>query len=350
MLNGFQGVLVSDFYAAYDSVPCLQQKCLVHLIRDINQELLESPYDEQLKRIAGRFGGLLRSAVEAIDRWGLRRDRMARIRKNVDGFYRFIEAGSFTSEAATSLAGRLCKYREKLFTFLEHDGVPWNNNNAEHAIKQFAHFRATSDGMLSESGINDLMVLLSVCVTCKFRNVSVLRFLMSGERDIDAFGRNCPRASCQPEVELYPEGFPTRYPGQGRPRLKDVAKGSAVEHLCNRAVELLRVHFRSVQPTLSGVALMLRIGRRRIRVLTLLPRQSNGDDGLRYHVYTERLADYLEMSCRQVEKLLPTYRREGTARGNNGECGGGIFKSLEQIVDLRRELDDRRGSTSGQRS
>src|SRR5262249_37179927 len=30
VLEGFRGVLVSDFYAAYDSVPCAQQKCLIH--------------------------------------------------------------------------------------------------------------------------------------------------------------------------------------------------------------------------------------------------------------------------------------------------------------------------------
>ncbi len=32
LLEGFQGVLVSDFYAGYDSLPCPQQKCLIHLI------------------------------------------------------------------------------------------------------------------------------------------------------------------------------------------------------------------------------------------------------------------------------------------------------------------------------
>ena len=37
LLKDFRGVLVSDFYAAYDSLPCPQQKCLIHLIRDMNQ-------------------------------------------------------------------------------------------------------------------------------------------------------------------------------------------------------------------------------------------------------------------------------------------------------------------------
>jgi Transposase IS66 family len=40
LLKNFHGVLVSDFYSAYDTIGCPQQKCLIHLIRDINQELL----------------------------------------------------------------------------------------------------------------------------------------------------------------------------------------------------------------------------------------------------------------------------------------------------------------------
>ena len=50
VLNGFSGVLVSDFYNVYDSAPCPQQKCLVHLARDINDDLLKSPFDEELER------------------------------------------------------------------------------------------------------------------------------------------------------------------------------------------------------------------------------------------------------------------------------------------------------------
>jgi hypothetical protein len=30
LLKGFRGVLISDFYTGYDSIPCTQQKCLIH--------------------------------------------------------------------------------------------------------------------------------------------------------------------------------------------------------------------------------------------------------------------------------------------------------------------------------
>ncbi len=37
LLKDFKGILVSDFYAAYDSIDCLQQKCLIHLMRDLER-------------------------------------------------------------------------------------------------------------------------------------------------------------------------------------------------------------------------------------------------------------------------------------------------------------------------
>ena len=60
MLKKFSGVLVSDFYAAYDSIACSQQKCLIHLIRDLNDELLKHPYDDGLRRLAKEFTGLVK--------------------------------------------------------------------------------------------------------------------------------------------------------------------------------------------------------------------------------------------------------------------------------------------------
>ena len=74
-----------------------------------------------------------------------------------------------------------------MFTFLSFDGVPWNNNNAEHAVKAFANLRQVIDGPTSESGLRDYLVLLSLCETCKYKNVDFLGFLRSGAKNVDDF-------------------------------------------------------------------------------------------------------------------------------------------------------------------
>jgi Transposase IS66 family len=45
MFKDFQGILVSDFYTAYDSLECRQQRCLIHLMRDFNEEMQRHPFD-----------------------------------------------------------------------------------------------------------------------------------------------------------------------------------------------------------------------------------------------------------------------------------------------------------------
>jgi len=186
-LDGFDGVLVSDFYAAYDSIPCRQQKCLIHLMRDLNDAVLDHPYDEQVKGIATSFASLLTGIVLTIDRRGLKRHFLRKHRGEVGRFYSKLLRTTYHSEAALKLKERFVKNRDKLFTFLDHDGVPWNNNNAEHAIKAFARLRRTIEGLSTPKGIEEYLILLSVCETCKYMGMEFLDFLRSGENDIHAF-------------------------------------------------------------------------------------------------------------------------------------------------------------------
>jgi Transposase IS66 family len=97
------------------------------------------------------------------------------------------------SEAAVKLRDRLQKNRDKLFTFLSYDGVPWNNNNAEHAVKAFATLRKVIGGSSTAKGIREYLILLSICETCKYKGLDFLDFLRSGEKNIDAFASNLRR-------------------------------------------------------------------------------------------------------------------------------------------------------------
>jgi hypothetical protein len=218
LLKGFRGVLVSDFYAAYDSLDCPQQKCLVHLIRDLNQDIQGHAWDEELKSLASDFGKLLRAIVATIDQHGLRRWHLGKYKRDVDRFFESVASVEYHSEPAEGYRERLLRNRGKLFTFLDHDAVPWNNNNAEHAVKEFAHYREYADGQISEAGLNDYLVLLSVRMTCKYKGVSFLKFMLSRETDIDVFFESGRKRKPLPTVELYPEGFPS--PQSGRKRLE----------------------------------------------------------------------------------------------------------------------------------
>ena len=73
----------------------------------------------------------------------------------------------------------------------------------------FARLRRAIDGLSTPKGIEDYLILLSVCQTCKYMGVDFLDFLRSGEKDIHAFAESRRRRghrSCVPQTELSSNG------------------------------------------------------------------------------------------------------------------------------------------------
>ncbi len=186
-LKAFKGVLVSDFYSVYDSLECPQQKCLIHLMRDLNDDLLREPFNEELKSVANGFAFLVKPIVETVDRFGLKCRFMKKHKRSVERFFRWLTKTNFETEIGVGYKKRFDKNREKLFTFMDYDDVPWNNNAAEHAIKAFATLRRVFGGSSTERGIQDYLILLSVCETCRYRGLNFWNFLCSGYKDVDAY-------------------------------------------------------------------------------------------------------------------------------------------------------------------
>jgi hypothetical protein len=89
----------------------------------------------------------VREIVKTTDRCGLKSRFLRKHLADVARFYRRMSKMEHLSAAALKLKARLDRDRDKLFTFLSYDGVPWNNNNAEHAIKAFARLRKAIEGL-----------------------------------------------------------------------------------------------------------------------------------------------------------------------------------------------------------
>lgn len=184
LLKDFTGVLVTDFYAAYDGLNCCYQKCLIHLIRDLNEDLSSEPFNEEFKCLVTEFALLLRPMITTIDRFGLKTRFLRKHKNEVKRFFKYLEKSQFISETARKCKQRLERNRESLFTFLDYDNVPWNNNNAEHAVKAFALLRKEFVGLSNENGIKEYLILLSICETCRINKINFLDFLRSGFTDI----------------------------------------------------------------------------------------------------------------------------------------------------------------------
>lgn len=81
ILKDFNGVLISDFYPVYESLSCIQQKCLIHLMRDLNEDFLQNQFNEEYKNLVTKFSELLNNVMKTINIYDLRKRNLNSIVK-----------------------------------------------------------------------------------------------------------------------------------------------------------------------------------------------------------------------------------------------------------------------------
>ncbi|MEX1042444.1 MAG: IS66 family transposase [Pirellulaceae bacterium] len=177
----FSGTLVSDFWGAYNAVCCAdRQMCLVHLLRELEQtEKYKSPgehwsaFSKKLRRLLGDAIRLWRRKAEMPpEEYASRRARLTmRLQSLIDT--------AWDDKNAKRLIKRLRKYQNELFTFLDQDGVPFDNNHAERCIRPAMILRKNSYGNRSQRGADCQAVLMSVFRTLKQRGHDPIRTVVT---------------------------------------------------------------------------------------------------------------------------------------------------------------------------
>ena len=157
------------------------------MIRDLNDHFVKHQLDSDFKNIVLNFSKLLNGIVETINKFGLKKRNLNKHKKAVVYFLKSIAEADFETEICTKWQKRFNSCKDELFTFLDYDGIPWNNNNAENAIKAVALYRREADGLATKDRIQEHLTLLSIQQTCKFRGINFFEFLKSGETSISKF-------------------------------------------------------------------------------------------------------------------------------------------------------------------
>ena len=176
-IDEFSGTLVSDFWGAYNSVCCAaRQTCLVHLLRELEQtEKYKSPgeqwpeFAKKLRRLVGDAIRLWRKRGELpAETYASRRGRLA-------GRLQALVEGDWNNPHARRLIKRLRRHQNDLLTFLDQEGVPFDNNHAERSIRPAVILRKNSYGNRSQRGADCQAVLMSVFRTLKQRGHDPIR-------------------------------------------------------------------------------------------------------------------------------------------------------------------------------
>lgn len=162
------GVLVSDFYAAYDHYPGPQQKCWVHLLRDIHDLERQHPADGALARWAAAIRAVYTRAVafESADKRA-RQEAYRQLQGELAGWCR--EAATEEEAVQAVLCRRILKYLPSLFTFVLDPAVTPDNNLAERSLRHSVVSRKISGGTRSAQGTATKLTLATLFGTWRIQ-------------------------------------------------------------------------------------------------------------------------------------------------------------------------------------
>jgi transposase len=173
----FGGVLVTDFYAAYDHLPGVKQRCWAHLWRDIDALEAEYPEDGELAAwVAGvrAIYDLARGERPAAERGQTPeaiRAREHRARRYEQQLAALCPATMAADRPQATLVKRIRRYLTELFTFVADPAVPPTNNAAERSLRPLVIARKVSGGTRSDQGSDTRMALASLAATARLRGL-----------------------------------------------------------------------------------------------------------------------------------------------------------------------------------
>ncbi len=169
----FDGVLVSDFWYAYNVLTCAKQKCLVHLLRELERVWKYKDSSGDWAKFSKKLKRLIRDAIrlrkrkDELDEQVYNR-RCERIEKRLQ----LILEHGWSNKNAKRLLKRLKRHQDEVFTFLRNADVPFDNNFGERSIRGAVIMRKNSFNNRSQKGAMTQSVLMSVFFTIKQRGLN----------------------------------------------------------------------------------------------------------------------------------------------------------------------------------
>jgi transposase len=183
------GVLITDFYAAYNAIDCEKQKCLVHLLRELSELSEELParcVQHHMQPLMVLFQDAIALAKQ---RESMSADAYHAATDTI--YIRFGKALAKTSnnKHVLRIHKRLRKHVDSLFTFMEKTGVPADNNAAERDIRSVAAARADGGVNRTDANATSFANIKSIIRTCE---KNALKFWDYGHQLLESLRHQLP--------------------------------------------------------------------------------------------------------------------------------------------------------------
>ena len=181
----FEGVLVSDFYGAYNVYQGPHQRCWTHLLRDIHQLNEQYPQDSDLARWSQQVREVYdRARAYPGPEPGLpetvRRSRRVKQQQQYQQQLWAICQPHLGSDVPMRvLCQRVERFLPELFTFIAEPQASADNNAAERSLRPPVVSRKISGGTRSEQGSETKSILASLFGTWRLQERNPYQALQS---------------------------------------------------------------------------------------------------------------------------------------------------------------------------
>jgi transposase len=173
----FKGVVVSDFYGAYNAHLGLHQRCWVHLLRDIHELREKHATDKGLKKWAQAVKAIYEEAKgykgpnRRLGSVEQKAERVRRQREYERELMRACRPHLKKKRPHSTLCERIERFLPEMFVFVADPRVPSDNNGAERSVRQLVVSRKISGGTRSETGSETKSILASLFGTWKLQQL-----------------------------------------------------------------------------------------------------------------------------------------------------------------------------------
>lgn len=178
--DDFEGVLSTDFYAAYNTYSGFHQRCWVHLLGDISDLDDLYPGDKEVDKWARQVHAIYEEArvytgpPDNLPSGMREQERINKQRYFEDKLRVVCAPWVKTDKPMSILCSRIIKHLQELFVFVRFEGIPPDNNAAERILRHTVVKRKISGGTRSAKGSETNSILTSLFDTWKLQNKNPL--------------------------------------------------------------------------------------------------------------------------------------------------------------------------------
>jgi len=172
--NEYKGTLISDFLSAYNKIRARsKQRCLVHILRDLEKIIKYWQDDREVIRYCKRLKNIFEDGITLYDEYyDKKRDKKYyRRRMFITQQLNDFSFPNPNKRILLRFVKRLNRHKDEVFTFLYEKDIDFHNNHAEQQIRPDVIFRKITFGNRSLKGARVHDVLMSILQTAKLNGL-----------------------------------------------------------------------------------------------------------------------------------------------------------------------------------